>query len=115
MFLDTFLEIIRSCDTSSTYKMAWAKAITHIACEMEFDEAEEEAAQQISLEDIGLKFLGYYWDQDVYFRLHQNSDPNKLASIVSLVREIETKVNALKGTKAPIKFYRAEGWIRQME
>jgi hypothetical protein len=83
MFLDNFLEIIRSCDTFSTYKMAWAKAITHIACEMEFAENEDEAVQQITLEDIGLKFLGYYWDQDVYFRLHQNSNPNKLASVIS--------------------------------
>lgn len=115
MFIDYFLEVIRSCDTSSTYKMAWAKALTHIAHEINSDNLIADDYVEIHLKDIGLKFLSYYWDQDVFFKLNQNSNPTKLAEIVTLVREVEKLVNEMKGSNQPIKFHRAEIIIRTME
>lgn len=94
-FVDQWLEQVRKTSTSSTYKMAWAKAITHVACE--YNETQIEACQKdmlirIPLFSIAEKFWGYYWDQDVFFRLRQNSNPNKPSEMVSLIRRIEPDV-----------------------
>lgn len=114
MFIDHWLEIIRSADTASTYKMAWAKAITHVAYEMNYDGIKPNDLIDIGLDLIAVKFFSYYWDQDVFFRLHQNSNTKKLAAIVHQVRDIEEKVSQLKGSNAPIKFIKAEGLIRAL-
>lgn len=115
MFIDYWLENIRSADTASTYKMAWAKAITHLAYDMELDSAADDVLITINLKDIANKFFSYYWDQDVFFKLHQNSNPHKLATIVSLVRKAEADLNELKGTQQPYKYFRAEPLLKAMK
>lgn len=101
-FINQWLEQIRKADASSTYKMAWAKAITHVA--FEYDESyihtyeNKDSFIPISLFSIAEKFLGYYWDQDVFFRLYQNSNPNKKAEIINIIRKIEPQIFQILGS-----------------
>lgn len=112
-FLDAWLDIIRQTNTVSTYKMAWAKAITHIACDMDDQSLNDtERTVSIPLEAIAEKFLGYYWDQDVFFRLLQNSNPHKLAEIVTLVRKTEETFYAIQGDPKPEKFHMAAAILK---
>lgn len=76
-FIDQWLEQIRKTDAVSTYKMAWAKAITHVSFELDEkvinEHQEKDMPIPISLFAIAEKFLGYYWDQDVFFRKDRSS------------------------------------------
>ena len=55
-FYQTFKKIIRECNVTNTYKMAWAKAIVEIACQ-------SIATQEITtiyLKHIAEKMMKYY-------------------------------------------------------
>ncbi len=73
-YLDDFKLIIRECDYSNTYKMAWAKAIVELSGKY-FNNSEE--AVKINLSEIAEKMFKYLnWDQTIYFNLFQSA-PNQ--------------------------------------
>lgn len=58
--LKDFKKVIRECEYSNTYKIAWAKSIIELSNKY-FDNANEYV--ELSLFDIALKMFKYYFDQ----------------------------------------------------
>ena len=83
-FLEDFKLVIRQCDYSNTYKMAWSKAIVELSSNYK-DELSEYTI--LGLKDIAEKMFKYYWDQTIYFNLFQAA-PSQPPIIVSCVKEI---------------------------
>lgn len=65
--------------------MAWAKAITEISLEIDYNNEDEYI--EITLEKIAKKVLKYYWEQTIYFNLVQGSNPNKPSKIVTTLNQ----------------------------
>jgi len=105
VFLDKWLNIIRNCNVDNTYKMAWAKAITEISLEIDYNNENESI--EITFEQIAKKVLKYYWEQTIYFNLIQGSNPNKPPKILSLTKELIDKYQEKVGSKQPVKFYKS--------
>lgn len=82
--LKDFKKVIRECEYSNTYKMAWAKAIIELSYKY-FDNANEYS--ELSLFDIALKMFKYYWDQTIFFNLFQSA-PNQPPVILTEVKRI---------------------------
>lgn len=104
-FLDKWYEIIRKSPGKNTYKMAWAKAITEIACEK--NEHNENGEVEIAIETISYKIIKYYWNQTIFFNLIQGSNPNKPPEIVAWVKELIAAFQLISQTRQPIRFERA--------
>jgi hypothetical protein len=87
-FFKNWINILRNCNYENTYKMAWAKAITEIAMETNFDEKKGIYDETITIEQIAHKVIKYYWNQTIYFNLIQGSNPIKPPAIITLVKEL---------------------------
>ena len=107
-FLDDFKLVIRQCDYSNTYKMAWSKAIVELSGQFK-DETSDYTA--IELNDIATKMFKYYWDQTIYFNLFQSA-PSQPPVIVNCVKEIIKKYQEEKKDYKPIVFIKAEEIIK---
>ena len=107
-FLDDFKLVIRQCDYSNTYKMAWSKAIVELSSRFK-DETSDYTV--IELNDIATKMFKYYWDQTIYFNLFQSA-PSQPPVIVSCVKEIIKKYQEEKKDYKPIVFIKAEETIK---
>lgn len=105
-FVDKWLHIIRKCSFDNTYKAAWAKAITEIAVEYEY-ESEQDEVIEISLTTIAHKVIRYYWEQTLFFDLKQSGNPIKLPLIVSIVKELIASYQARTDSFKPIKWFKA--------
>lgn len=105
-FLSNWLNLIRNCNVDNTYKMAWAKAITEISLEIDYDNESEYV--EITLEQIAKKVLKYYWEQTIYFNLIQGSNPKKPPKIVSLTKELIEVYQEKKSSKQPVKYLKSE-------
>ena len=104
-FIEKWLYIIRNCSFDNTYKAAWAKAITEIAVEYDYDRCTD--IIEVKLEDIAKKITRYYFEQIIFFDLKQSPNPNKPPKIVSLVKELISDYKNVSGSKQPIKWYRS--------
>ena len=95
--LKDFKKVIRECEYSNTYKMAWAKAIIELSNKC-FDNGNEYS--ELSLFDIALKMFKYYWDQTIFFNLFQSA-PNQLPVILieetftNIINQTNFKINKL--------------------
>ncbi|MDQ0087602.1 5-methylcytosine-specific restriction endonuclease McrA [Paenibacillus anaericanus] len=105
-FIEKWLYIIRNCSFDNTYKMSWAKAITEIACECEFEEQNGNSIE-ITLESIAHKVIRYYWEQTIFFDLMQSSNINKPPVILSIVKELISSYQTNTGSVKPSKWYTA--------
>lgn len=83
-YLDDFKLIIRECDYSNTYKMAWAKAIVELSGN--YTDNNDETIN-INISDIAEKMFKYYWDQTIYFNLFQSA-PNQPPIILQKVKKL---------------------------
>ena len=99
-YLDDFKLIIRECDYSNTYKMAWAKAIVELSGKYS-NRLEEKV--NINLYEIAEKMFKYYWDQTIYFNLLQSA-PNQPPVILQRVKEIIAIYQDNKKDYKPIVF-----------
>lgn len=105
--LESFKKVIRECDYSNTYKMAWAKAIVELS-NLYIESKEKEIS--ISIENIAKKMFKYYWDQTIYFNLFQsvpNQPPVILQEVKSLIESYQKSISDYK----PIVFERAYSYI----
>lgn len=105
--IDDFKKIIRECDYSNTYKMAWAKALVessnmYLYCLSDTIE--------LSLYDIATKMFKYYWDQTIYFNLYQSA-PNQPPVILQEVKKLIKLYQEKKDDFKPITFVRANQYI----
>ena len=85
--LDDFKKVIRECDYSNTYKMAWAKGIVELS--NIYNKSTEESID-ICLVDIAQKMFKYYWDQTIFFNLFQSA-PNQPPVILQEVKKLIEK------------------------
>lgn len=83
-YLDDFKLIIRECDYSNTYKMAWAKAIVELSGKYANNNYD---TTLINLSEIAEKMFKYYWDQTIYFNLFQSAQ-NQPPVILQRVKEL---------------------------
>lgn len=83
-YLEDFKRVIRECNYSNTYKMAWAKGIVELTNEYVHNNAE---LVRIPIIRIAEKMVKYYWDQTIYFNLFQSA-PNQPPIILQEVQEL---------------------------
>jgi 5-methylcytosine-specific restriction endonuclease McrA len=107
-FLEAFKLVIRECDYENTYKMAWAKSLVELSKNKKNDSDE---IVKITLEEIAIKFIKYYWNQTVFFDLIQGSNPTKPPKILSDVKDMIAKYYKYVDNKIPVFFERAEGLL----
>lgn len=105
--LDDLKKVIRECDYSNTYKMAWAKALVE-SSNMYLDSIS--SIVEISLYDIATKMFKYYWDQTIYFNLYQSA-PNQPPIILQEVKKLIDLYQQKKDDFKPITFVRANQFI----
>lgn len=105
-FFDKWLYIIRNCSFDNTYKAAWAKGITEIAVEYDYENKQEDVIE-ISLTIVAQKVIRYYWEQTLFFDLKQSSNLVKPPVIVSIVKGLIISYQAMTGSLKPIKWFKA--------
>lgn len=103
-YLDDFKLIIRECDYSNTYKMAWAKAIVELSDQCANNTYETTI---INLSEIAEKMFKYYWDQTIYFNLFQSA-PNQPPVILQRVKELIYLYQEDKKDLKPIVYNKVE-------
>ena len=103
-YLDDFKLIIRQCDYSNTYKMAWAKAIVELSGLYNDIDTEE---VNINLCDIAEKMFKYYWDQTIYFNLFQSA-PNQPPVILQHVKKLINLYQEDKKDYKPVVFNKVD-------
>jgi len=72
--------VIKNCSTENTYKVGWCKSIIE-SC------LENKESKVIPFTSLSHKMFKYYWNQTVFFKLHQGSNPNKPPLFISYVIE----------------------------
>lgn len=107
-FYKIFKRIIRECNYTNTYKMAWAKALVEVAVE---NESSEEVIK-ITLNDIAEKFLKYYWNQTIFFNLVQGSNLIEIPVIVQIVKVLIEKYYEFNILRKPDRFERIEDILK---
>lgn len=105
--LDDFKKVIRECDYSNTYKMAWAKGIVELS--NIYNKSTEESID-ICLVDIAKKMFKYYWDQTIFFNLFQSA-PNQPPVILQEVKKLIELYQISNNDYKPIVFERAFRYI----
>ena len=103
-FYNRFTKIIRECNYDNTYKMAWAKSLVEICSSLNSNGS----VIEITLSDIGHKFLKYYWNHTIFFDLVQGSNPLKPPVILSLVKNLIDKYFEAISKKQPELFEKVE-------
>jgi|GEM_PF-270425 len=105
-FLHDFKLIVRECNYTNTYKMAWAKALVEISIELSSKISPFEIVE-ITLEDIAKKYLKYYWNQTIFFDMIQGANPGQ-ATIITITKNlIDIYFNHVQ-TKLPIVYEKAD-------
>ena len=108
-YLDDFKLIIRECDYSNTYKMAWSKAIVELSGKYINDSS---STIVIKISDIAEKMFKYYWDQTIYFNLFQSA-PNQPPIILQHVRKIIDLYQEYKNDYKPVVYNKADDEIKK--
>jgi 5-methylcytosine-specific restriction endonuclease McrA len=86
--------------------MAWAKALTEIALETDFDKIDNQQIE-ITLDTIARKVVKYYWEQTIYFDLKQGSNPLKPPKILSVTKSLISKYQHKANSTHPIKYLKS--------
>ena len=102
--LSDWFEVIKNCSVNNTYKMGWGKSIVECCFE---DDSEE----LISFDRISFKMFKYYWNQTIFFDLHQGSNPNKPPTFVSYVKSKIEEYQSQYGLQ-PKEFERIEDKVK---
>jgi hypothetical protein len=112
-FLNNWLYIIRNCNYDNSYKVAWAKAITEISLDLDYNtilaevDQDENKKVEISLTQIAEKVIRYYWEQTIFFNLQQSPNSIKPPKIVSVVKGLISDYQVEKRSNQPVKWYRS--------
>lgn len=107
-FYQTFKKIIKECNVTNTYKMAWAKALVEIACQS----IETQEITTIYLKDIAEKMMKYYWNQTIFFDLVQGSNLQEIPLVVQYIKEFIKKYYDSRDTRKPERFERIEEYLK---
>ena len=107
-FYNLFKRIIRECNYTNTYKMAWAKALVEISLEEEYNTD----TIKIELKTIANKFIKYYWNQTIFFDLIQGSNLKETPLILQYIKKLISDYYSFIETKKPDRFERIEENIK---
>ncbi len=107
-FYKLFKKIIRECNYTNTYKMAWAKALVEISLEEEYNTN----IVKIDLKNIANKFIKYYWNQTIFFDLIQGSNLVETPLILQYVKKLINEYYSFIKIKKPDRFERIEESIK---
>ncbi|RYD02491.1 hypothetical protein N752_24490 [Desulforamulus aquiferis] len=83
--------------------MAWARAITELASEMDYDSSISNMVE-ITLEQIAHKVLKLYWNQTIYFNLIQGANINLTPEIITWTKELIRKYQGEVNNKQPVRY-----------
>ena len=108
-FYNLFKRIIRECNYTNTYKMAWAKALVEIAIEKEYTDK----IVEISLKEIAEKIIKYYWNQTIFFDLIQGSNLTETPLILQYTKQLIGEYYESIENKKPERFERVENYIKE--
>ena len=105
-YINEWIEIIENMNTTTTYKLAWGKAI--IDCIKDNNYEEKEGFILITIDSLAYNVLRYYWNQEYFFHLKQAGPQAKNKSII--LEEVIKLINIYEQivcSKNPIWFDRA--------
>ena len=75
----------------ATYKFALAKFMLEYTDKFTESQllnmADNNQSATVDYSDTAMEFLKYYWHQECKYRIRQNSDPNKLPYVISIIRQ----------------------------
>ena len=108
-FYKLFKKIIRECNYTNTYKMAWAKSLIEIALEEKY----EKNIIKIELKNTANKFIKYYWNQTIFFDLIQGSNLIETPLILQYIKKLINEYYNYTGTRKPERFERVENYIKK--
>lgn len=108
-FYNLFKRVIRECNYTNTYKMAWAKSLIEIALEEKY----EKNIIKIELKNIANKFIKYYWNQTIFFDLIQGSNLIETPLILQYIKRLINEYYNYTGTRKPERFERVENYIKE--
>ena len=86
-----FNSIMTKGAKTNTYKFALAKFMLEYTDKFTESQllnmADNNQSATVDYSDTAMEFLKYYWHQECKYRIRQNSDPNKLPYVISIIRE----------------------------
>ena len=86
-----FNSIMTKGAKTNTYKFALAKFMLEYTDKFTESQllnmAENHQSATVNYSDTAMEFLKYYWHQECKYHIRQNSDPNKLPYVISIIRE----------------------------
>lgn len=104
-YIAGWLRVIERMKNSSTYKLAWGRAILECVQSISFDPALPQAA--ITLDDIASCMLRYYWNQRFFFHLRQGPQGSGEPLVSQVVDELIVRYKELAGNVYPVWFDKA--------
>lgn len=107
-FYNSFKSIIRECNYTNTYKMAWAKALVEISLEQTCDRD----IIEIELNKIADKVVKYYWNQTIFFDLVQGSNLLETPLILQYVKKLINEYYFYSCKRKPERFERIEETLK---
>ena len=103
--LKKLIEAIKNCKVTSTYKMAWLRAITQYLIL-------NPNQKIINLETLATFIFQYYWNQTIFFQLKQGNDPNAEPEIVQIVKNEISRFQNSSQNFRPLNFLRVQDQLQ---
>ena len=98
-------EAIKNCRVTNTYKMAWLRALTEYL-------SLNPSQKTINLEPLAVLIFQYYWNQTIYFKLKQGSNPNVEPEILKIVKDEINRFQNATQNFLPIKYLRVQDQVQ---
>ena len=103
--LKKLVTAIKNCKVTSTYKMAWLRAITQYL-------VLNQNQKTINLEILATLIFQYYWNQTIFFQLKQGSDPNAEPEILQIVKNEISRFQDSSQNFRPLNFLRVQDQLQ---
>ena len=103
--LKKLITAIKNCKVTSTYKMAWLRAITQYL-------VSNQNQKTINLEILATFIFQYYWNQTIFFQLKQGSDPNAEPEILQIVKNEISRFQNSSQNFRPLNFLRVQDQLQ---
>ena len=103
--LKKLIEAIKNCKVTSTYKMAWLRAITQYLIL-------NPNQKIINLETLATFIFQYYWNQTIFFQLKQGSDPNAEPEILQIVKNEISRFQNSSQNFRPLNFLKVQDQLQ---
>ena len=103
--LKKLIQAIKNCRVTSTYKMAWLRAITEYL-------VLNPSEKTISLEPLSTLIFKYYWNQTIFFQLKQGNNPNAEPTILNIVKNEIERFQTANQIFKPLNYLRVQDQLQ---